>query len=234
MSKKQASDLSTRVIKGQIMNFRPFVFVVISAFSSVLAGCANQPLDKTELAKFVDKPVDVFIKSRFTGTPKTDKPGAAVFTAYYNSTNNRQLYVPATDLGNLCRAQGHVFFHTKKYTGNPLAKTFPSPDMVAIEAYASTLEWTGNVYTAQVASVGAASRQAEINARYEIPDAQAGFAEANSHKLFGLFECRLGDEKSVAWNASVTPLGFLPKDPSNDLTAHKLLILVKGGQGSRS
>ena len=148
--------------------------------------------------------------------------------------NNRQLYVPATDLGNLCRAQGHVFFHTKKYTGNPLAKSFPSPDIVAIEAYASTLELTGNYNIAQVASAGAANRQAELNARYEIPDAQAGFAEANTHKLFGLFECRLSDEKTVAWNVSITPLGFLPKDPSNDLTAHKLIVLVKGGQGPRS
>ena len=52
------------------------------AFFGVFAGCANQPLDKSELVRFVDKPVDVFIKSRFTGTPKTDKPGAAVFTAY--------------------------------------------------------------------------------------------------------------------------------------------------------
>lgn len=204
------------------------------AFFGVFAGCANQPLDKSELVRFVDKPVDVFIKSRFTGTPKTDKPGAAVFTAYYNSVNNRQLYVPATDLGNLCRAQGHVFFHTKKYTGNPLAKSFPSPDIVAIEAYASTLELTGNYNIAQVASAGAANRQAELNARYEIPDAQAGFAEANTHKLFGLFECRLNDEKTVAWNVSITPLGFLPKDPSNDLTAHKLIVLVKGGQGPRS
>ena len=191
----------------------------------MLTGCATSTLSPSEAQEYASLNPSEFLAKRFNDLQSKQLDGHIVFMARYTETNDRQLYRPALEVIRYCKAQGGTPLLTLAYVGDPLSRVFRSPilDARVAKKVAESMRFSPEM---QYVSISAAIDDALLaNRRYGQVGAQRRFREANESGMFGEFTCFTSEDKSEKkWMISITPIGFMPHEPNNALSTHKLIL----------
>lgn len=200
----------------------------VAAASILLSACATSTLTPQDATQYAGMTLPQFLNARFMDRQSKHDGDSIYYTAYFNDINYRQLTRPREEIARFCRAQRGEPIRTQAYVGNPVARFFPDPTIEAIRtfSYAARKGYSQDVSSG--AAANAFADAANLSGRYEAADAMRAFRAAAEQVTYGLFECRTpATSNAPAWRVSITPIVYLPKDPNNDLTNHKLIIAIR-------
>lgn len=202
-----------------------FAMLCLCGLLSCLSGCATSTLSASDAQKYASLSPAGFLAQRFNDEQTKKISGHILYTAYYNGVNYRQLFRPTSELILYCQSQGGVPLQTQAYKGDPLLHVFRNPMLEGIEVIAIGRSHNSSQSVIDRATALVVQDALDTNRRYDQAGAQKGFREANDKKMFGVMTCFAeADQREKKWSVSVTPVGFIPKKPGEDLSNHKLVL----------
>jgi len=209
--------------------------IIAAAIALALAGCAARPISQSDADSMAGLTLTEFLNQRFSDAQSTKINDMFIYTARFTGTNNAQLFRPTEEITRLCKAQHGVPTQVSNYTGNPLANLFSNNSFEQAADLASKTRSSAKAkgFSAEAENAAAANafedslnHSAYVNTVFDREGAEK--ALANTKRLtYGDFECRESKDGEVAkWKVRIVPVGYKPKNPSNQLEPHELRIMI--------
>jgi hypothetical protein len=200
-----------------------------------LAGCLTTNAKiTTEEAQHYQNPhdflVDKLTKGMFGGLDKNKltRDGTIIYVAYYTKTNQKYLRKPGEDAKGYCLATGGQWKTVAMKTKDIGYWQQVANEQAAIRVAAAQHGVSGSA----VERKALRDNYARHSWYYENSDlkiAQQILNSAARHGLLGIFDCLNGEQ---SWRVVINPTKFQAADPSNQLTTHKITLLVKAAYKS--
>lgn len=163
---------------------------------------------------------------------------SVIFNSFYTQYNNTQLSRPRVEVENYCSVIDGKFNTLYQDNANFISSVFVDPHIAFNDAmkrnYSGTITinhgFTSvthdlNYYKPLVAAAEVEQVQ-YINQRYDQKGAEIGYLNAAAKGAFGTYSCTEKNSNKTLWTIQIIPFSFEAKNPDNQLTAHKLKILI--------
>lgn len=163
---------------------------------------------------------------------------SVIFNSYYTQYNNTQLNRPRVEIENYCSIIDGKFNTIYQDNSDFISSIFVNPHIAFNDAmqrnYSGTITinhgFTSETHDLNYYKPLIAAAEAEqvqyINQRYDQKGAEIGYLNAASKGAFGTYSCSEKNSNKTLWTVQIIPFSFEAKNPENQLTAHKLKILI--------
>src|SRR3990167_6781691 len=155
-----------------------------------------------------------------------------IYPAYFNEMNDKLLYKPRKELEAFCELNQGRFVIDRHYKGF-INGLYENPTIDYFESLNSNLPKTISItgllgetikYDVDKKEVAKFAAMGTIEANERLISKQYRIAANNG--AFGLFSCKSNINDRFLWKIIIKPIAFRSADPSNQLTANVLYMLL--------
>lgn len=182
-----------------------------------LTGCSTPKVKQSDLTGISD--IEGFLHKRLFNKTEYIAGESIYYYAYFTDMNQRYIEQPAHDAKGYCQLTGGNW---KQLRANDQNLNIEKNSFRA-QQQIQKAHRNKNLDEARAGSV-ALQRYSKAVTASKLKQVEHIISSSSKNGYLGVFNCSYPIKKD--WAMSVTPTGFKPRDPRNQLTSHRLTLAI--------